>query len=172
MPAGGHKSAEPLKVGRLETSTLPCPASETAMESDRTDVGSLGRKRIATKSEVGCIGRKASGAPVSASISENRAAPQEGAAARGRNCDGLAPDFTRGRVGSWSSQRNVNGTGNSFARLSARLAVALETVEATDERARGGRSLRSSPRTGKPSTWRRQTVDTACRQEMDTCPTR
>ena len=33
--------------------------------------------------------------------------------------------------------------------------------------ARRGRSLRSSPRTGKPSTWRRRAVDTSCKQEMD-----
>ena len=40
-------------------------------------------------------------------------------------------------------------------------------IEATDERARRGRSPHSSPRTGKPSTWRRQAVDTVCKQEMD-----
>jgi RNA-directed DNA polymerase len=40
-------------------------------------------------------------------------------------------------------------------------------AEATDERAQRGRSLRSSPRTGKPSTGRRQVVDTLCKQEMD-----
>lgn len=32
-----------------------------------------------------------------------------------------------------------------------------------------GRSLRSSPRVGKPSTWRRETVDTTSRQEVGTC---
>jgi group II intron reverse transcriptase/maturase len=38
-------------------------------------------------------------------------------------------------------------------------------AEATSERCSKGRSLRSSPRTGKPSTWRREAVDTASRQE-------
>src|SRR5690606_27215180 len=40
-------------------------------------------------------------------------------------------------------------------------------AEATGERAKRGRSLRSSPRAGKPSTWRRQAVDTFCKQEKD-----
>jgi hypothetical protein len=45
-------------------------------------------------------------------------------------------------------------------------------IEATDERENGGRSLRSSPGTGKPSTWRRKAVDIACKQEVDLCPAR
>jgi len=43
-------------------------------------------------------------------------------------------------------------------------------IEATDDRKGKGRSLRSSPRAGKPSAWRRQVVDTASRQEADECP--
>jgi hypothetical protein len=43
-------------------------------------------------------------------------------------------------------------------------------AEATSDRDGRGRSLRSSPRTGKPSTWRREAVDTACKQEADQCP--
>lgn len=40
------------------------------------------------------------------------------------------------------------------------------------ERRAGGRSLRSSPRAGKPSAWRREAVDTASRQEVGGCPAR
>jgi hypothetical protein len=40
-------------------------------------------------------------------------------------------------------------------------------AEAIGERAKRGRSLRSSPRTGKPSAWRRRAVDTTCKQERD-----
>ena len=40
-------------------------------------------------------------------------------------------------------------------------------TEATGDHAQRGRSLRSSPRAGKPSTRRRQVVDTLCKQEMD-----
>ena len=38
-------------------------------------------------------------------------------------------------------------------------------TEATSDHCCEGRSLRSSPRTGKPSTWQREAVDTASRQE-------
>jgi len=45
-------------------------------------------------------------------------------------------------------------------------ALKPKMIETTDERRREGRSLRSSPRAGKPSTWRRETVGTAGRQEV------
>lgn len=46
-------------------------------------------------------------------------------------------------------------------------------TKATGERTSRGRSLRSSPRAGKPSTWRRETVNTVSRQEGDIlCPSR
>jgi len=41
----------------------------------------------------------------------------------------------------------------------------LRATEATSDRSSEGRSLRSSPRAGKPSTWRRVAVDTASTQE-------
>ena len=43
-------------------------------------------------------------------------------------------------------------------------------AEATSDRDNEGRSLRSSPRTGTPSTWRRKAVSTVSRQEADLCP--
>lgn len=46
------------------------------------------------------------------------------------------------------------------------------TIKATDDRENRGRSLRSSPRTGKPSAWRRKAVGTECKQEVGSCPTR
>ncbi len=45
-------------------------------------------------------------------------------------------------------------------------------IEATDERDGVGRNPRSSPRTGKPFTWRRGIVGTASGQEVDSCPAR
>lgn len=55
-----------------------------------------------------------------------------------------------------------NPTGASFGK-----------TKVTGERSSGGRSLRSSLRAGKPSTWRRETVNTVSRQEGDiTCPSR
>jgi len=45
------------------------------------------------------------------------------------------------------------------------LDVSFGMAEATGDHDQRGRSLHSSPRTGKPSTWRRQAVDTASTQE-------
>jgi hypothetical protein len=42
-------------------------------------------------------------------------------------------------------------------------------IETADERGDEGRNLRSSPRTGKPFTWRRKVVDAASQQEGDGC---
>jgi hypothetical protein len=50
--------------------------------------------------------------------------------------------------------------------------VALGMIETADDRRDEGRSLRSSPRAGKPLTWRRKAVDTVSRQEAGECPTR
>ena len=56
--------------------------------------------------------------------------------------------------------------------LLASLRSGVEMAEATGDREDEGRSPRSSPRAGKPSTWRRGTVGTACKQEVDACPAR
>src|SRR3954452_8674982 len=42
-------------------------------------------------------------------------------------------------------------------------------IEMADDRRDEGRSLRSSPRAGKPFTWRREAVDTVSRQEAGEC---
>ena len=88
--------------------------------------------------------------------------------ASGKACKARKPESTRGRVGSYSGQGVTVELGNPPALPLPRERMA----EATGERAKRGRSLRSSPRAGKPSTWRRQAVDTLCKQEMDACPTR
>ena len=60
----------------------------------------------------------------------------------------------------------------------ASLPVFAGMMEATHERCDEGRSLRSSPRTGKPFTRsilrirRREAVDTDCKQEVGLCPAR
>lgn len=53
------------------------------------------------------------------------------------------------------NERTVAELGN-LAAIS--LANGSEMIEAVDDHRRGGRSLRSSPRMGKPSTWRREVV--------------
>lgn len=60
--------------------------------------------------------------------------------------------------GSTAGQGKLSEPGNP-------LDASFGTAEATGDRAQGGRSLHSSQRTGKPSTRRRQAVDTASRQE-------
>lgn len=45
-------------------------------------------------------------------------------------------------------------------------------TEATGDRVDEGRSLRSSPRAGKPSAWRREAVETVSQQEVGSCPAR
>jgi hypothetical protein len=45
-------------------------------------------------------------------------------------------------------------------------------IEAIDDRSDEGQSPRSSPRAGKPLTWRRGTVNRDCKQEVGLCPTR
>jgi hypothetical protein len=63
----------------------------------------------------------------------------------------------------------VRNLGTS-SRLPRRLAPRM--IETADDRRDEGRSLRSSPRAGKPLTWRREAVDTVSRQEAGKCPTR
>ncbi len=43
-------------------------------------------------------------------------------------------------------------------------------TKTADDRRTKGRSFRSSPGTGKPSTWRREAVDRMLQQEMGLCP--
>jgi hypothetical protein len=83
--------------------------------------------------------------------------------AAGKACKARKPDSTRGRVGSYSGRGAAVELGNPPAFPPPRGRMA----EATGERAQRGRSLRSSPRTGKPSAWPRQAVGTTCKQEMD-----
>ena len=45
-------------------------------------------------------------------------------------------------------------------------------IEAIDDRSDEGQSPCSSPRAGKPLTWRRGTVNRVCKQEVGLCPTR
>lgn len=90
--------------------------------------------------------------------------------AHGCICDGRAPDTTRGRVGSCSGRRSVTGTWEPCRGFPGPNGRGM--TKATGERHGKGRSLRSSLRAGKPSTWRREAVDAAGKQEADTCPTR
>jgi hypothetical protein len=103
----------------------------------------------------GCGGRKAGGAQEPGEITGSRgmgARPCQlqaaSAVARDQIPHGveLAPKANEG---------NVDEPGNLAA---ASLASGREMIEATDDRRRKGRNLRSSQRAGKPSTRRREVV--------------
>jgi hypothetical protein len=169
-----HKLAEPIKAGRAGTSDpVRGPASEPAMaretepaadaslHSDTCQLGS-GRVDRRRKSPIfGALGR----AMDTRTGGARRAVRQPRyVLARYR---GLIPNGVKSAP--TAGERSVTEPKN--------LAVASGIVgprmaEATSDRSGEGRSLRSSPRTGKPSTWRREAVDTASRQEVDSCPTR
>lgn len=108
------------------------------------------------------IGRKAGGVPIPAGVSGTRGMRVRAcqpyaqlAVAQGRNPHGVKSVPTADE-GTLSELGNL-AVGSPADRW--------EMVEATDDHRREGRSLRSSPRAGKPPTWRREAVNRANRQE-------
>ena len=100
----------------------------------------------------GRIGRKTGGVPMPAEITGVR-----GARIAARQLQGqLAVPCNRNPNGVESVPKADEGTIVELGNLAA--ASPNEMIEATDDRRSKGRSLRSSPRTGKPFTWRREAV--------------
>jgi hypothetical protein len=168
-----HKSAEPIKAGWTGTSDLVAdPASEPAMARETEPMVDASSPRNTRQLGSGRVGRwcepRTCGALVRAMDTRTggarRAArqPRYGLARyRGRTPHGVksAPKAGERSVAEPKNPAVASGI------------VGPRMTEATSDRGGWGRSLRSSPRTGKPSTWRREAVDTACRQEVDACPT-
>jgi hypothetical protein len=169
-----HKSAEPIKAGRAGTSDpARGPASEPAMAREtepmadaslHLDTRQLGSGRVSRRCEPRICGALVRAMDTRTGGVRRAAHQPRYGLARYRDPipHGVKSAPTAG-------QRSVTEPKN--------LVVASEIVgprmaEATSERDDEGRSLRSSPRTGKPSTWRRGAVDTASRQEVGLCPTR
>jgi hypothetical protein len=167
---GRHKSAEPVKAGQAGTSDpVPGPASVSVMEreteptADAPSRGSSPIRKWARRSQDlrsagsllrdanrGCskgIGHQPSGKP----------ARPEGQIPHGVKS---APT---------ADERSSTEPENLFP---ASCLDEVRMIEATDDRGKEGRSLCRSPRTGKPSTWRRKAVGAECRQEVDLCPAR
>jgi hypothetical protein len=170
---GSRKSAEPIKAGQTGTSDpVLGPASELAMArvtepmvdaSSDTGTRQLGSGRVGLRCEP-----RTGGALVRAMSTRTggaqRAArqPRYGLAwYRGPIPHGVESAPKAGERSVAEPKNLVTASGIFGARM----------AEATGDRDDGGRSLRSSPRTGKPLTWRRKAVDTASRQEADSCPT-
>lgn len=74
--------------------------------------------------------------------------------------------YSRFLIRTMECMRNLGTSSWLPRRLTPRM------IETADDRRNEGRSLRSSPRAGKPLTWRREAVDTVSRQEAGKCPTR
>lgn len=167
-----HKSAEPIKAGRTGTSDpVVGPASEPAkaretkpmadapVDLNTRQLGS-GRVNLWCKPRIG------------------------GALVRGVNAwtEGAQRDARQSRyVLAWYRDRIPHGVesapkaGKRFDTEPKNLVIASDDserrmTEVTSDRDNKGRSLRSSPRAGKPSTWRREAVRTASKQEVDSCP--
>lgn len=171
---GSHKSAEPIKAGKAGTSDpVSGPASEPAMARETEPMADApfrhGPRRLGS-GRVGLWRKPRTGEALVCAVctrtgGARRAArqPRHGLAwRRGRISHGVesAPKAGERSVG---EPKNLVIVSGAFGRRMA---------EATSDRDDEGRSLRSSPRTGKPSTWRREAVDTAGKQEADPCPTR
>lgn len=111
----------------------------------------------------GQVGRKTGEAPISAGLPGIR-----GVRRRARQpAAQLAVADGRSSHGVESVPKAGEGTTGELGNLAVfSLAGLREMIEATDDRRGWGRSLRSSPRAGKPSTWRRETVSEASRQEV------
>ncbi|CAD7338138.1 hypothetical protein SPHS8_01909 [Sphingobium sp. S8] len=167
-----HKSAEPIKAGRAGTfgparglASEPVMARETEPMADASlHVDTCQSRQVGSWREsrtcgvlIRVVNTWTGGA--------RRAARQpryELARYRGQNPHGV---------------KSAPKTGERSDTEPKNLAVASGIVgprmaEATSDRDGEGRSLRSSPRAGKPSTWRRKAVDTVGRQEVGLCPTR
>lgn len=171
---GNHKSAEPIKAEQAGTSDpVRGPASELAMAREtepmadapfRHGTRRLGSGRVDLRREP-WAGEALVCADCTRTGGTQLAArqPRHGFAwCRGRISHGVesAPK---------ASERSAGEPKNLFI---ASGTFGCRMAEATSDRDDEGRSFRSSPRTGKPSAWRREAVDIAGKQEVDLCPTK
>lgn len=160
MPSRSHTSAELTNAGEDATSDASIrPANEPVMGSHQTNRCLKPRLNHQTSCQRGSgqDGLRAGGAPVSTSRLETRGVPtahqhaDEIAVSAGQNPHGVESDPTAGNG-------KLSEPGNPVV-------ASFGMAEATGDRDDGGRSSRSSQRTGKPSTRRRGAVQTASRQE-------
>jgi hypothetical protein len=173
LPAN-RKSAEPIKAGRTGTSDPAAgPASELAMARETEPMveapldlstRQLGSGRVDLRCEPQFGGALVRGVDAWTG-GVRRAARQPRhklAMCRGRIPHGVKSVPKAGERPITEPENPATASGVS-ERWKA---------EATSDRGVGGRSLRSSPRAGKPFTWRRGAVGTASKQEADICPAR
>lgn len=171
---GSHKSAEPIEAGRAGTSgpvhgsacePAMARATEPMADASLLDVSrqpGSGRGDLRTKTQFGGALIRAEPTRIGDERNSARQPRRVLAWRQGRIPHGVESAPKAGER-SEAEPKNLVIASASFGR---------QMAEATSERDDRGRSLRSSPRAGKPPTWRREAVDTACRQEVDICPTR
>ena len=169
-----HKSAEPIKAGRAGTSDpARGPASEPAMAretepmadaSSNTGPRQLGSGRgdLWCELQIGEVLVRFMRTWTGGTQHAARQLRYGFAWCRGQISHGVESAPKAGER-SVTEPKNLVVASGSFRHRMA---------EVTSDRGDKGRSLRSSPGTGKPFTWRREAVDTASRQEVDACPAR
>jgi RNA-directed DNA polymerase len=154
-----HKSAEPINVGEAVTSDTPTrPASDPVMSSNAN-------RRLKPRQSVhlcqrgsGQGSRKAEGEPACFSTMQARDEGESLGQPTDATAESAGPSPYGVESGSTTGQGKLSEPGNP-------LDVSFGMAKATGDHDQGGRSLHSSPRTGKPSTRRRQAVNTASTQE-------
>lgn len=171
---GSHKSAEPIKAGRARTSDLaPVPASEPAKARETEPMAEAPVDTGTCQLGSGRVGRWRKPPDGGALVCTMQIRTEGARRAARQPRHGLA--WCRGRIphgvksAPKAGERSVAEPKNL---VTASGPFGPRMTEATSDRDDEGRSLRSSPRTGKPFTWRRKAVDTASRQEVGSCPTR
>lgn len=171
--AARHKSAEPTKAGQTGTSDpVAGPASELAKAKEtesmvEASVDFNTRQLGSGRGDLWCeplIGGVLVCGMGTRTWGVRRAAHQpryELALCRDRIPHGVQSAPKAGKRSDTEPKNLAITSGVSERRM----------AEAASDREREGRSLRSSPRTGKLFTWRRKAVRTASKQEADLCPT-
>jgi hypothetical protein len=170
MPPGSQTSADAVKAGHRETfATRRGLASESVMRRETEPMSDASSDVIVHQRESGWIGRRAGGVldgawdatfgdvPISA-----RQQSIKFAVIDRQNPHGVK---SVSKTDKWS----LIEPKNFFV---VPQPAGERVIEAIDDRNDEGQSPRSSPRAGKPHTWRRGTVNRGCKQEVGLCPTR
>jgi hypothetical protein len=153
-------SADPINAGEGQTFGRPTrPASEHDMGRKRIDVGRLVRVHTFTNPKVGGAVTTTDGALIPPSIiGIGGASPMHQLLSAITLLNGQSP---------YGVESNPKSAKKFCRNLGTLLPLPIWMTETTGDRGNRGRSLRSSPRTGKPSTRRREAVGTVSKQEVD-----
>ena len=172
MLSANRKSAEPIKAGHTGTSDpVGGPASELAMARETEPMADapvdlntrqLGSGRVDLRCEprIGGVLVRAMDTWTEGAQRDVRQFRHGIALCRNQIPHGVKSAPKAGKRFNTEPKNLTITSGISTCRM----------AEATSDRDDEGRSLRSSPGTGKPFTWRRKAVDTAGKQEADLCP--